>query len=116
MCWAAMIIFAGRVIYVFPGNAALSKGHSCIAPLHLRRHHRCAVVRGNASFKVHKKVVVTRRCARRFRMFLGRRLTSRCSEPGPINCLAAGVDSFSSSQFSRARVLTSQPAVAELGR
>jgi hypothetical protein len=44
------------------------------------------------------------------------RLTSRCSDPGHINCLAAGVDLPTSSPLPRARVLTSQRAVAELGR
>jgi len=46
----------------------------------------------------------------------GRRLTNRCSEPGPIKCLAAGVDTLSASHFPRARVLTGQLAVAELSR
>jgi hypothetical protein len=44
------------------------------------------------------------------------RLTNRCSGPGPIKCLAAGVDGASASQYSRARVLTRQLAAAELGR
>jgi hypothetical protein len=33
-----------------------------------------------------------------------------------IKCLAAGVDTLSASHLLRARVLTGQPAVAELGR
>ncbi len=44
------------------------------------------------------------------------RLTNRCSEPGTIKCLAAGVDLPASSQLPRARVLTRQLAVAELNR
>jgi len=116
MCWAAMVICAGWVIYTFLGNAVPPKGHSCIAPLHLRRHHRPAVVQRSSSFKVLKKVVVTMRCARRSRMLWGRRLTNRCSGPGTIKCLAAGVDTSSASHHHRARVLTSQPAAAELNR
>jgi hypothetical protein len=44
------------------------------------------------------------------------RPTNRCSGPGHIKCLAAGVDASSVSQLFRARVLTSQRATAELSR
>ena len=44
------------------------------------------------------------------------RLTTRCSEPGHIKCLAAVVDLPSSSCLHRDRVLLAQRAVAELSR
>jgi hypothetical protein len=46
----------------------------------------------------------------------GCRLTSRCSGPPTIKCLAAGVDTSSSLHCRRARVLNRRRAAAELGR
>ena len=45
-----------------------------------------------------------------------RRLTNRCSGPPTIKCSAAGVDLPPTSLLPRARVLTRQPAAAELSR
>jgi hypothetical protein len=46
----------------------------------------------------------------------GCRLTNRCSDPGHINCSAAGEDLPTSMRSRRARVLNCRRAVAELGR
>jgi hypothetical protein len=66
-----------------------------------------------------EKVAGIMRCASRPRrpsQLWGCRLTKRCSDPGRIKCLAAGEDLPTSSPMPRARVLTGQRAVAELGR
>jgi hypothetical protein len=54
--------------------------------------------------------------ARRPRRLWGRRPTNRCSEPRTHKVLGRGRPSLLLTQALRARVLTRQPAVAELNR
>ena len=101
-----------------PGAVPL-KGSRCIAPLHLRRHDRCAAVRHqDRPLSMRRTSSALGPCValnqRPLAWLKSRRLTWRCSEPHHYKVLGRGRRAESAHERWRARVLKRRRAVAEL--